>query len=168
MPLLLDRLAFGGSIEWLTASERDAIRFGRIWQQELGRKWATKFRWLVHAIRNVNCEFNVVPGNLRQATDIDRPLVSNWAEMYGYESSSPINVPNFLLRKLAEGNLHIWDAGGPKTLMAISGKTPKVARISAVFTPDEFRGRGFAKAGVSALCGYFLNQDVESCMLMDK
>jgi hypothetical protein len=164
-PLLVDRLQVGSPIEWLTATEKDAQRFGDIWERDLGKSWSVKYRWLIHALSKVDNLVSSVPGRLRMATESDTRISGDWASMYAIESPSPIDISSFFHRKLKEGNLFFWDHCGPKTIMAVSGRTQNVVRISAVFTPSEYRGSGYAKAGVSALCVVFLQQGLGHCIL---
>ena len=164
-PLLMDRLAIGTPIEWLTAAEKDAEIFGQVWEKEFGKSWSVKYRWIIHAITDVTNSFRSVPGRLRKAEAKDHTIVSDWAVQYGIESPSPIDIPNFMKRKLDEGNLYIWDSGGPKTIMTISGQTDNLVRISAVYTPVEFRGNGFATAGVAALSQALLEKGLKYCTL---
>lgn len=165
-PLLLDRHSAAESIGWLTADNELAERFGRAWERSLGATWSIKNRWLVQAASKTSFDSCSVSGRIRVASDRDRPLILDWGNRYAIESPSPIDIPQFMNRKLIEGNLFIWDDNGAQMMIAISGRTENVARISAVYTPIESRGNGFARAGVAAVTQRLLDSGLALCTLV--
>lgn len=101
-----------------------------------------------------------VAGELRKGRADDEELVRRWGKAYGEEKPAVIDVPDFLARKLADGDLLIWDDEGPTTIIAMSGKTDIGIRISAVFTPEEKRGHGYASQAVADVTKRFLEQNL--------
>ena len=118
--LLLDRLSFGSPINWLTASEEQANKLAKIWQSQFGNSWTPKTRWLLHSVSRERLCVQAASGHLRQARNLDKQIVKEWGNRYKSEAPSPIDIPRFLLRKVDEGNLFIWDHDGARSLFAIS------------------------------------------------
>jgi ribosomal protein S18 acetylase RimI-like enzyme len=94
-----------------------------------------------------------VRGALRRAAEADRELLLSWLPGFeagaGWAVSDPAAV--FVTRRLAAGEVWIWDDGGPVSMAARTEAVTGVSRIQAVNTPPELRGRGYASAGVAAL-----------------
>ncbi|HEX9031889.1 MAG TPA: GNAT family N-acetyltransferase [Streptosporangiaceae bacterium] len=68
------------------------------------------------------------------------------------------------MRRLASGEVWIWDDDGPVSMAARTEAVAGVSRIQAVNTPPEQRGRGNASAGVAALSASVLAQGLR-CVL---
>jgi len=107
-----------------------------------------------------------VPGTLRRAAAADRELLLSWLPGYqagaGWAGSDPAAV--FVTRRLAAGEVFIWDDDGPVSMAARTEAVAGVARIQAVNTPPDLRGRGYASAGVAALSASVLAQGLR-CVL---
>ncbi|MGB5335382.1 MAG: GNAT family N-acetyltransferase [Woeseiaceae bacterium] len=93
-----------------------------------------------------------IPGELRKGNEDDDQIVRYWGQFYGEEKPAPVDVSDFMARKLSEGDLYIWDDHGPRTMIALSGRVGRGIRVSAVYTPPEHRGKGYASAGVAEIC----------------
>jgi ribosomal protein S18 acetylase RimI-like enzyme len=107
-----------------------------------------------------------VAGTLRLAAEADRELLLSW--LPGFEAgarwarSNPAAV--FVARRLAAGDVWIWDDDGPVSMAARTEAVAGVSRIQAVNTPPELRRRGYASAGVAALSARVLAQGLR-CVL---
>jgi ribosomal protein S18 acetylase RimI-like enzyme len=101
-----------------------------------------------------------VAGALRRAAEAELGLLLSW--LPGFEAggrwagSNPAAV--FVTRRLAAGEVWIWDDDGPVSMAARTEAVAGVARIQAVNTPPEQRQRGYASAGVAALSASVLAQ----------
>jgi uncharacterized protein len=109
---------------------------------------------------------DAVDGTLRRASDADWGLLLSW--LPGFEAgadwagSDPASV--FVTRRLAAGDVWIWDDDGPVSMAARTDAVAGVSRIQAVNTPPEQRRRGYASAGVAALSASVLAQGLR-CVL---
>jgi hypothetical protein len=107
-----------------------------------------------------------VDGALRRAADADRELLLSWLPGFeagvGWAGSDPAAV--FVTRRLAAGEVWIWDDDGPVSMAARTEAVAGVSRIQAVNTPPELRARGYASAGVAALSASVLAQGLR-CVL---
>jgi ribosomal protein S18 acetylase RimI-like enzyme len=94
-----------------------------------------------------------VDGRLRPAAEADRKLLLSW--LPGFEAGARWAGTNraavFVTRRLAAGDVWIWDDSGPVSMAARAETVAGVTRIQAVNTPPELRARGYASAGVAAL-----------------
>jgi hypothetical protein len=107
-----------------------------------------------------------VAGALRRAAQAELELLLSWLPGFeagaGWASSNPAAV--FVTRRLAAGNVWIWDDDGPVSMAARTETVAGVSRIQAVNTPPEQRRRGYAGAGVAALSASVLTQGLR-CVL---
>jgi predicted GNAT family acetyltransferase len=107
-----------------------------------------------------------VDGALRRAAEADRELLLSWLPGFeagaGWAGSDPAAV--FVTRRLAAGDVWIWDDDGPVSMAARTEAVAGVSRIQAVNTPPELRARGYASAGVAALSASVLAQGLR-CVL---
>jgi ribosomal protein S18 acetylase RimI-like enzyme len=107
-----------------------------------------------------------VGGMMRRATGPDEELLLSW--LPGFEAgpdwagSNPAAI--FVVRRLAAGEVWIWEDDGPVSMAARTEAVAGVARIQAVNTPPEHRGRGYASAGTAALSASVLAQGLR-CVL---
>ena len=115
-------------------------------------------RWLIYRLDTVIDVPNPARGELRLATRDDHYLVEQWGNAYGDERPSFLNVHDFMLSKLESGELYFWYDNADRTMLTISGRGLNAMRISSVFTPKEFRGRGYASTAVASLSRELLSK----------
>jgi uncharacterized protein len=107
-----------------------------------------------------------VDGTPRRAAEADRDLLLSWLPGFdagaGWAGSDPAAV--FVTRRLAAGDVWIWDDDGPVSMAARTEAVAGVSRIQAVNTPPQLRARGYASAGVAALSASVLAEGLR-CVL---
>ena len=107
-----------------------------------------------------------VDGTPRRAAEADRERLLSWLPGFeagaGWAGSDPAAV--FVTRRLAAGDVWIWDDNGPVSMAARTEAVAGVSRIQAVNTPQESRTRGYASAGVAALSARVLAEGLR-CVL---
>ena len=108
-------------------------------------------RWHTYRLDQLVWPVEDVPGQLRKGRIEEQDLIAKWARAFGEEQPVSVDVSEFMLRKLSEGDLYVWDNRGAKTILSLSGRAGKSIRITGVYTPPEFRGSGYASAAVAAL-----------------
>jgi predicted GNAT family acetyltransferase len=142
-----------------------ASRFAEVWA---GRRTVAAIQTSAERLYEVrDLRFPAgVDGTLRRAAEADRGLLLSW--LPGFEDgaywagSDPAAV--FVTRRLAAGDVWIWDDDGPVSMAARTEAVAGVSRIQAVNTPRELRARGYASAGVAALSASVLAQGLR-CVL---
>ncbi len=105
-------------------------------------------------------------GCLRPTGDEDRELVAAWANRYAKAVDTHVDLTALFARMHRRRALFVWDDGGPKSIVGESGATPHGTRINAVFTPEEFRRRGYATAAVAEVTRLALERGCKHCVLL--
>jgi uncharacterized protein len=144
---------------------RSATHFAEVWARRRDVAAIQTSAERLYEVRNLRFPAGV-DGTLRRAAEADRELLLSW--LPGFEagadwaSSNPAAV--FVTRRLAAGDVWIWDNDGPVSMAARTDAVAGVSRIQAVNTPPEQRARGYASAGVAALSASILAQGLR-CVL---
>ncbi len=91
-----------------------------------------------------------VHGRARLATAADRAILITFTRAFLREAldRSGDDAGDFVDGALRSGTrqFHLWDDGGPVSLVGVGGRTPNGIRIGPVFTPPDRRGHGYASA----------------------
>ncbi|MDJ0911640.1 MAG: GNAT family N-acetyltransferase [Woeseiaceae bacterium] len=159
-------IADGFEVKKIYGPEHDSVTLARAFCRHDSRDWSITHRWDCYAAQVVKPPAAMVNGQLRRTNSGERETIEHWAEQYAEEKPAPIPVKDFLLRKMQDGDLYVWDDSGLKTMLAVSGRTPICAKISAAFTPIEFRGRGYASSAVAMLASQLLDRGHRYATLM--
>lgn len=108
-----------------------------------------------------------ISGELRVATMDELNWLVECAVGFARDISEPMDfdpVPH-TRRVIDEGRLHVWCDDEPRAMCAWAGPTPNGIRINQVYTPPEFRGRGYASAATAALSRKLLASGRKFCFL---
>ena len=151
-------------LEAVGGEQTVATEFATTWACLRGGAWRIAHHWSWLVLREVHSPARV-PGALRLAEPRDWPLLSAWAPLYMRDTGAPGSVLTFLERRLATRSLFVWEHDGPKCMASISGYTPNGLRVSAVFTPEEHRHRGYASNTVATLSQRALDDGRSHCVL---
>ncbi len=108
-----------------------------------------------------------VPGRLRLANQQDIQLLADWTNAFHTEAgvSDPIEVDRTVRRRVSDGALYFWEDGRSVSMAGWRGATPRGVRIALVYTPPEFRRRGYASACTAALSQHLLDSGRSFCTL---
>lgn len=109
-----------------------------------------------------------VNGRMRLALPIDTDVLVQWAQNFGKDIGEPQTkqqAAEMVERLMNDGRLYVWDDEGLRSMAAWSGPTTHGMRINLVYTPPEFRGKGYASACVAALSQAMLNSGRRFCYL---
>ena len=145
-------------------------QFARVWQGLTGQPYEQGMFQRIYRLERVQ-PVGGVPGRLRQASKADGPVLIPWvraflAEAFG-EHAPPTDAEQLVGRRLqgpTEG-LYLWDDEGPRALAGFSGPTPHGIRVGPVYTPPEYRNRGYASGCVAALSQLLLDRGYRFCFL---
>jgi hypothetical protein len=136
-------------LPWVAGTGGTALGFATAWAERHGSSWEIRHNFVEFRLDEV-IDPRPAPGRLRLADSTDWPLLREWAPDYAAATNAPVSVAAFLERRLRRRELYVWDDDGPRTLVAVSGNTPSSMRVSAVYTPEPYRCRGYASNGVAA------------------
>ncbi len=90
-------------------------------------------------------------GAARLATPADAQIAFAMDEGFGADTGQGAGSPALIEARLRAGRLMLWELGGePVSIAAISEIIGGIARIGQVYTPAEYRNRGFGSAVTTA------------------
>lgn len=148
---------------------RDAVRgLADAWKRGTGRSWNVVMEQLVYRLDRVTPPANPAPGQLRQATETDFPLISTWVEAFQHEamgSAAQDDAPAVARTKIAAGEIYLWEDGKAVAMAASARPSRHGITVNYVYTPPEQRGRGYAGSCVAALSQTLLDQGYQFCTL---
>ena len=144
-----------------------AAAFADRWTKESDGRVEIEMRMRVYVLYGVDPPMDV-PGRMRLARAEDVDLIAEW--MLGFhEEAGPGDPPSDprenVLRFMDSGTLAVWDHDGPVSMAGSSRGSKNGATVSAVYTPPEHRGNGYATACVAALCQRLLDEGNAFCTL---
>lgn len=107
------------------------------------------------------------PGNLRAATEKDIPLLSRWIHAFHNDlrGLDDARLARGVARAMvSERDVFVWEHGKPLAMAAKVRPTLNGVSISYVYTPPEFRGRGYATACLGRLSRALLKLGWKFCV----
>ena len=107
-------------------------------------------------------------GSLRVATSDDLDLVAEWISQFEAEALANIGTRSTkasAARRIAAGEIYLWSDPEPRTMAASARPTKRAIAVNGVYTPREWRHRGYATACVAALSELLLRRGFELCVL---
>lgn len=108
---------------------------------------------------------------MRNATMADRELVRDWTTRFVEEAVPDEVIPveeivRAAEQRIADAKLFLWIKNDSAVCMAqLTGSTPNGIRISGVYTPPDWRGKGFASALVAHVSQRQLDAGRRFCFL---
>jgi predicted GNAT family acetyltransferase len=144
-----------------------AAAFAERWTKRSKGQAEIGMQMRIYCLRQVDPPVDV-PGRMRLARDEDIDLLAGW--MLGFHAEAvpgdPPSDPREVVRRFMEsGVLAVWDHDGPVSLAGSSRGSAHGAAVSAVYTPSEHRGNGYASACVAALSQHLLDRGNAFCAL---
>ncbi len=164
------RAVYGDALPGVFAPKAESAAFALAWQRVTGLSGSVAVRERIYQLDTV-VPVESVSGDLRRATEADRPLLVAWLNAFAAESlptgeqmDAEAWVTNALT--LPTRGAFLWeDAGRPVSLAAYGNPTPRGIRIGPVYTPPEQRRQGYASAAVAALSQRLLDEGRQFCFL---
>ena len=107
------------------------------------------------------------PGAMQQATAGDRVVFAGFLREFDETHGEPIeeDYQSRADRIIGEGRAYLWTNDEPVGMALWTGRTPRGVRIGGVYTPPQFRGRGYASNLVAHLSQKLLNEGRTFCFL---
>lgn len=141
--------------------------FAQAWSTSTGKSAKLTMGMGLYACDKVTSPARV-PGSFRVAQDADVPWLVEWVRAFQTEvntGDSLERVAEMVAARTTTQKLWIWDDNGPVSLAGYSRETEQGAAIVQVYTPPEFRQRGYASACVAALTQQLLDSGKSQCWL---
>jgi predicted GNAT family acetyltransferase len=143
--------------------------FAERWQAMTGQTATRSMAERIYQLTRVKPPQGV-PGQARRATEADRGVLAAWLTAFEEEAFGAVfmdgaaHADRFLKSRLR--GLYLWEHGGNVVSLAgFGGPTPNGIRIGPVYTPPEWRGRGYASACVARLSQDMLDGGRKYCFL---
>ncbi len=164
---------FGTEIGGFNADARVGPPYVQAWSELTGAQATVHMQLRIFRCTVVRAPVDV-GGGARPVTPRDRTALGTMVTGFYRDALpdeyDPKTVETFVERSLSaqpsQRGLLLWDVDGEVVSMAAyTGPTPHGIRISAVYTPPEHRGRGYASACVAELTRRLLEQGREFCFL---
>lgn len=161
------------SLSGVEGSPEDSLQFAKLWQEYSGQSFYTFMELGFYRLDSVIAPENV-QGYARVANDNDSDMLVDWLIQFSNDTSmnknySRDNAENNIRRKLNHpilGGIRIWmDDNKPVSMAAATRETPNGGNISLVYTPDKFRGHGYASAITATVSQEILNMGKQFCFL---
>ena len=141
--------------------------FAELWSEKAGVRAEIEMQQRVYELRTVVPPTGV-SGTVRWAEEADVEFLADWFLGFCREAvpHDPPPKPEENVRRFIEsGKLAIWEDGKPVSMAGSSRGTSNGATVSAVYTPPEHRGHGYASACVAALSQAMLDEGNAFCTL---
>lgn len=145
---------------------RTTESFLQDWHARTGHETRLQMRLRVHELTGI-----IPPkrpsGVFRRAAMRDMEPLATWADALNVElrSENPAPGEQSVRKRIDLGRMYVWDNGGPVSMAACDGPTPRGIRINFVYTPPEHRARGYAAACVADLSQVLLDEGRRFCAL---
>jgi predicted GNAT family acetyltransferase len=165
---LTEDLAGGGwAVPGVFGPGEVAQEVAQCWTETTGGRYRVKERLRVYELRQV---ISPAPerGRLRPATHTDIALVSRWrhafhVEIFGTDDAE--KTRRATRSRIEQEDIFLWEDGQPVSMAMKTRPTRRGISVTLVYTPPEFRRRGYATACVSELSRMLLETGWEFCAL---
>jgi predicted GNAT family acetyltransferase len=161
---------FHSRLESLTGLMGPALEvktFAQTWQALTGQSYRQGMVQRCFQLETVQ-PLAKVNGHLRVGTSAERELLKTWCQAFIKEALNEVekqDAESIAARLLRQGGLYLWQDQIPVSMANSTGPTPNGIRINLVYTPPEYRRKGYATACVAALSRSLLEQGRKYCFL---
>jgi predicted GNAT family acetyltransferase len=173
IPLLVEDFAkVFETLPTVMGRPEEANRFAELWQQAKGQGYHTKMEEGIYRMDTLIPPTNV-QGECRLANKDDFDLLVRW--FLDFDKDARLNEINAdRAAEMAESKstgddltrMRFWLHDGKPVSMAAAGrKTAHGASVGPVYTPQEFRGKGYGSAVTAAVSQAILDSGKQFCFL---
>ncbi len=155
-------------IPGVTGPATEAQALSECWTKEMaGVLSRVAMRLRVFEARTV-ADVPLSPGKLRLAGISDHPFMTQWIVAFSETIGEPVDVDrakSTAQQYIKDRQLYIWDDGGPVSIATETRPTRNGTTISTVYTPPEYRSKGYATSCVWSLTKKLLSDRYSFCNL---
>ncbi|MFF3670289.1 GNAT family N-acetyltransferase [Microtetraspora malaysiensis] len=160
--LVSELIALGRSLSGVNGPVEQAEAFARAWwEPERGRRSDRLYRLGTPVPPSV-------PGAARTAVAADMPRAVQWIREFEVEADVEVSAdPTPVVAARINRNELVWweDGGRPVALACVSTPIAGMSRVGPVYTPPEFRGRGYGSAVTYAVTRKALDEGAAEVLL---
>ncbi len=165
--LATDLLAKGLPVPGVIGRSAVASAFVKAWEEITGKSAIQGMSQRIYRLIEVNLS-QTPSGSFRAATTDDLALLAQWTLAFHHEAvpNDPLSdVQGATRRRIAHKEIFVWEDAGPVSVAAMSRPTTNGVSVNLVYTPPEYRGRGYATACVASLSRHLLDSGFSFCTL---
>lgn len=156
------------SLPGVIGLKSEALAFVLAWQSLTKQDFELAFAMKIHQL-DAPKPIAKASGSFRLATEHDRNLLVSWSEAFEIEAlknnKSKSNYQLWFDGHLKRKSIFVWQDKVVVAMAVCTGATPNGIRINAVYTPPEFRKKGYATSCVATLSKKLLDQGYKYCFL---
>ena len=154
-------------IPGVTGLTKETQTLAKIWENLTGQSYKISMHLRIHKLEKVQ-PVNKATGHLRLATCSDRDLLLSWVKAFYQEAAGSIsaNINKDVDRYLNEKSFYFWEDNNK--IVSIANVVPVTANsvnIGLVYTPREYRRKGYATSMVADLSQMLLDKGFKYCLL---
>jgi predicted GNAT family acetyltransferase len=144
----------------------EAERFAQTWQELTSQTYKLPMQMRIHQLTAVQ-PVAIAQGYLRLAAESDRPLMVEWYQAFADEAIASFGVDTEHLVDIAlrQQSFYLWQDSVPVSFSCKTQYSPSAARIGPVYTPPEYRRKGYATACVATLSQQLLDEGCHGCFI---
>jgi predicted GNAT family acetyltransferase len=144
-----------------------ATAFASSWQQRTGCALTVRLEQMIYRLDRVE-DVAPSPGELIQATQAHAALAAEWLVGFAEVTLEPLDRSEALknaTRIIDASRLYLWQDEVPASMAWRARPTRHGIVVSGVYTPPEYRKRGYATSCVAALSQLLLDEGYQFCAL---
>jgi uncharacterized protein len=164
--LIPDVHSAGKTVPGMSSFPEESKAFTDAWKAFTGQACKLGMQLRIHQLDTVQ-KIARSSGQLRAATTGDRELLLNWLAAFYQETFQKTgeNIERVIDRKLQETGIYLWEDSEPVSMAWGRTSTENAAIVGPVYTPPEYRKKGYATACVAELSQLLLTQGFRNCLL---
>jgi len=157
----------GATLTAVNGPVADAAAVAAAWRTVTGITGRTRQRQRLYRLGELTPPEPAPPGAARIASAADAAgVVGPWFSAFTAEIGEPREANDVAADRVDSGQVMLWEVGGePVSMAAHTDVLAGVARVGAVFTPPDRRGRGYAAAVTAAVSKLALARGAGSVIL---
>lgn len=139
------------------------------WQGATGGAYELTRREALHELDQLRDPPRPATGRLRRPRPEERALLIEWERAFADEVQliTGTRVDRLVDARLLYGGIHVWDDGGPVSVVGNAPPVAGVMRLGPVYTPAALRGRGYASSAVAARSRLALEDGLRCALFTD-
>ncbi len=159
--------ADGVAVAGVTGEAATAARFAGQWTEIRGTAAVPDMGMRIYRLGELLPPADVA-GHLRQATMDDLDVVLEMIDGFHRDTGeASVAAPGVHEARIDAGAYALWDDDGPRALAGRTEPVGGMSRVYAVFTPPEWRRRGYAGAAVAELSAWIRADGADAMLFTD-
>jgi GNAT superfamily N-acetyltransferase len=157
----------GHAVTAVSALPPVATAFAAGWCERTGSAYRTRTGMRLYRLGTLVGPQPAPAGSARVATGADRDLLGAWIDAFTTEVHGPSGAAAGMVdERLDYGGLTLWEVDGvPVAMAGVSRGVAGMVRVAPVYTPPEYRGRGYGGAVTTAVSQAALDTGAQHVVL---